>query len=64
MAELVDARDFSLTVENLSAQREISDVELRKFGGVLDEFKDRLMMIIPSQSSSCLFTDKLEVCRD
>lgn len=44
----------------MSAQREISDVELRKFGEVLDEFKDRLMMIIPSQAKYYLFTDKLE----
>lgn len=46
--------------KNLSAQREISDVELRKFGEVLDEFKNRLMMIIPSQAKYYLFTDKLE----
>ena len=43
----------------LSAQREISDVELLKFGEVLDQFKDRLVMIIPSQASTYLFTDKL-----
>lgn len=46
--------------KNLSAQREISDVELRKFGEVLDEFKDRLMMIIPSQAKYYLFSDSLE----
>jgi len=43
----------------MSAQREISEVELLKFGEVLDKFKDRLMMIIPSQASKYLFTDKL-----
>ncbi len=46
--------------KNLSAQREISDVELRKFGEVLDEFKDELMMIIPSQAKYYLFSDRLE----
>lgn len=46
--------------KNLSAQREISDVELRKFGEILDEFKDKLMMIIPSQAKDYLFSDKLE----
>lgn len=46
--------------KNLSTQREISDVELRKFGEVLNEFKNRLMMVIPSQAKYYLFTDKLE----
>lgn len=46
--------------KNLSAQREISDVELRKFGEVLDEFKNELMMIIPSQAKHYLFSDRLE----